>query len=684
MKRSKKTKHALVASVVSATLCCGLLLGTTFAWFTDSVTNTGNTIQAGTLDVGFQYRALTSAGDYDDVPETAAQVGELFTSKQWEPGRSQGVDLKVSNDGNLALKWELSFQNVNSVDGNEDNTSCDIADVLDVYVVAANATNLENAQCIGTLAEVRDGQKAVKTGTLEKGANPEEFSVILKMQEGADNRYQDCKVTFDVYLRAAQYTIEQDGFGRNQYDAEATYSPVKLNADNLEEKLNAAADGDTVEIPSGELDGDITIYGNKSLTIIGAEDGSTVINGAIKYGGDGVASQEDNTLTLQNLTIKTENKTAVQFAFDNQAENLVIKMENCTVEGNGSEQSFGVLSMDEPHDCKVVLKDVIFRDQFCAIAVADHHFNYSENPNTNNKVEMENVSFESCTYEYQLYFDEDQTNEMDDGNYYKDINDVIAKGDIARFNNVFTIAETKVVTAGGTAEENGLALQTAVEQAAEGATVLILPGDYELPQSTYSSPINGGLNYGINIDKSLSLVNAGTGDVNITGGGTGYTSGMILFTKYDVDVTIDGLNFEGGAWDIIGFDDPGVKNVTIKNCKFHVTGVNGTPVKLKLLSGEITNNTFVGEQCGYGVRIIGLDKRATSWPDGQVPQDLMVDIDITGNDFSQLSIADETRGVVQISTADSGTVTVSNNTFANKMTGETVKDDGSVATVVTR
>lgn len=67
----KATKKSLWLSAVSMMLCVVMLLGTTFAWFTDSVTNTGNVIQAGNLDVKFGYRGLTATGDYQDVENTA-------------------------------------------------------------------------------------------------------------------------------------------------------------------------------------------------------------------------------------------------------------------------------------------------------------------------------------------------------------------------------------------------------------------------------------------------------------------------------------------------------------------------------------------------------------------------------------------------------------------------------------
>ena len=51
MTNSKTTRRALVLSVLSLLLCCSMLVGTTFAWFTDSVTSGKNKIVAGNLDI---------------------------------------------------------------------------------------------------------------------------------------------------------------------------------------------------------------------------------------------------------------------------------------------------------------------------------------------------------------------------------------------------------------------------------------------------------------------------------------------------------------------------------------------------------------------------------------------------------------------------------------------------------
>ena len=51
----KTTRKALVLSLLALLLCCSMLVGTTFAWFTDSVTSGNNKIIAGNLDVELEY-----------------------------------------------------------------------------------------------------------------------------------------------------------------------------------------------------------------------------------------------------------------------------------------------------------------------------------------------------------------------------------------------------------------------------------------------------------------------------------------------------------------------------------------------------------------------------------------------------------------------------------------------------
>ena len=95
------SKRALLMSALSLLLCASMLIGTTFAWFTDSVTSTNNIITAGNLDVELYWS--TDAADWKAVDGDT----NVFTDQLWEPGHTEVVYLKVKNAGTLALKYNL-------------------------------------------------------------------------------------------------------------------------------------------------------------------------------------------------------------------------------------------------------------------------------------------------------------------------------------------------------------------------------------------------------------------------------------------------------------------------------------------------------------------------------------------------------------------------------------------------
>ena len=82
--KKNQTRRALLMSALSLLLCCSMLIGTTFAWFTDSVTSGRNTIQSGNLDVELEY--------YDAETKNWASVSNLSTDLLGWPGRHTGVD----------------------------------------------------------------------------------------------------------------------------------------------------------------------------------------------------------------------------------------------------------------------------------------------------------------------------------------------------------------------------------------------------------------------------------------------------------------------------------------------------------------------------------------------------------------------------------------------------------------
>ena len=103
MTNSKSTKSALLTSSISLLLCFAMLLGTTFAWFTDNVSSTNNIITAGNLDIELYYQN-------DEVTtwtEVDANTNVFKTATLCEPGQTEVVKLKVVNAGTLDLKYQL-------------------------------------------------------------------------------------------------------------------------------------------------------------------------------------------------------------------------------------------------------------------------------------------------------------------------------------------------------------------------------------------------------------------------------------------------------------------------------------------------------------------------------------------------------------------------------------------------
>ena len=230
------SKKSLLASGVALLASVALLAGTTFAWFTDSVVNTGNKIQAGSLDVQLL--------EFKDGKYTEVGKEPIFDYDKWEPGYTDVHAFQIRNNGTLALKYQVDLV----VNGE----ASALADVIDVYyradarAISALPTSLDGMTRVGTLSEVLAKTDGAARGHLSRGKS--DFATIaLHMQEGAGNAYQKLSLgtTFDIVVSATQYTEEKDGFNNPNYDAGAEI----VNAVNVKLDYNpnfAAANPDKV------------------------------------------------------------------------------------------------------------------------------------------------------------------------------------------------------------------------------------------------------------------------------------------------------------------------------------------------------------------------------------------------------------------------------------------------------
>ena len=257
----KKTKKSLVLSIITLLLCSCMFIGSTFAWFTDTVSNTGNKIQAGTLKVGLeQYKANPegTAGAGGQWVDISGSENPVFNYSLWEPGYSQYAVLRVRNNGTLALKYKLLLNVNGTLVLNDKGYS--IADAIDVYgftttnetlaTIAYGETSfaefeaIEGVTDLGTLSSLLFDEDGAAYGVLlPDGASDAQTSEVvgsayavlcLHMREEAGNEYQGMALgtSFDITLNATQYTYEKDGFNSKNYDELADGNPDHPEFDN--------------------------------------------------------------------------------------------------------------------------------------------------------------------------------------------------------------------------------------------------------------------------------------------------------------------------------------------------------------------------------------------------------------------------------------------------------------------
>ena len=274
MTNTKSTKRALLASVMAMLLCFPMLLGTTFPWFTDSVTSAGNKIVAGTLDVELLMDADVD-GTYDDISDSTSPIfGESSIAQNnnaatlWEPGKTQVAYLAIKNNGQLALKYTVGLD--------VQNVSKDLYEVMEYAIVPdADANHKVTSWTSGNSVEV--GTQSVSGDvSLPVGAT-HYFALVIHMDEEAGNEYQGGEVNFDLTVLATQDTVESDSFG-NQYDANA--SEVEVVVDSTEELEAALTAGKKIIGVKGSVELAAAPAGQNRdmdhVTLVGLTDDATI------------------------------------------------------------------------------------------------------------------------------------------------------------------------------------------------------------------------------------------------------------------------------------------------------------------------------------------------------------------------------------------------------------------------
>ena len=246
MSNKKATKRALLTSITALAMCVVMLVGTTFAWFTDTATANVNKIQAGNLDVALemldtaQNKWVTAEGKTLEFKKAdAALSGEKVL---WEPGcRYELPALRVVNKGNLALKYKIQ---ITGIQGN-----AKLNKVIDWTI--------------------NDAPVNLTEGHLAANAEGDSFTIKGVMQTTAGNEYQGLSIDgIAITVFATQDTVEYDSFS-NTYDENADMTPDnldKLLLVNLTSPVAKDAEGNITDTTiSNTVDEEIN-YENPNFT----------------------------------------------------------------------------------------------------------------------------------------------------------------------------------------------------------------------------------------------------------------------------------------------------------------------------------------------------------------------------------------------------------------------------------
>ena len=295
MNNKKATKRALLTSVMALVMCVVMLVGTTFAWFTDTASTGVNKIQAGNLDVKLMYST-----DMQTWTEATEQTKLFDDNALWEPGYTQVVYLKVVNAGNLALKYEVS---TNSYDMERGKNAAGELFYIDKFLRIGTATT-ENAfngrsDAIAAIAGSeknmgKEMQISDDWAVLDPKAESKPFAVVIYMPTTVGNEANNVQSWrhpslkgFGLVVNATQATVESDSFGIT-YDEKASTIITTVNASSgtHEVKENVQANGSFGAVQAEgtakfTIDADVyAIYAKNAAMAVEAGGTSTVtING---------------------------------------------------------------------------------------------------------------------------------------------------------------------------------------------------------------------------------------------------------------------------------------------------------------------------------------------------------------------------------------------------------------------
>ena len=333
MTSSKSTKRALISGALAILMCVAMLIGTTFAWFTDTASTGVNKIVAGNLDIELQMK--DNDGNWVNAEGkilpflVEGEIPAEGTQILWEPGCTYYVpQIRVLNKGNLAVKFE--------------------------YIPEALGVTGKLAEVLELVLPETDGN--IEPEVLKPGEASPEWSFGYHMLESAGNEYQNATATgICVTVVATQATYEKDSID-DQYDKDAEYPISVTTGDELQAIVSNATAPVNIVLTNSITTNNFVIPADKDVTL--DLNGRTVTNaGSHTILNKGHLTLTDSSADKSGQIISLKGNTAAL----RNGDNAVCVVEGGTISRDGANgntwhvvENFGKMTFNGG---KVVLKN---------------------------------------------------------------------------------------------------------------------------------------------------------------------------------------------------------------------------------------------------------------------------------------------------------------------------------------
>lgn len=340
----KAAKRSILICVLTLILSVSLLAGVTFAWFTDSITNSGNTIQSGELAIDATAYDRVDAAETDGLTVT---IGEgnvasgtyyfeaegaslrngdpVITEENWQPGDMNAKLFTVSNEGSIDAVVSLDFF-----------VSGDLAEAMWYDFIAvdpANGTILgeflqrNDLNTLQALAADREFTLSPAAGLEDGEVSQVTFLFVYGLSTSATNEAMNKAVNVNVVVSAKQ-------------NVEGAEGPVVVNpGTDLSETLAEVPDNSTVVLSEGNyiVDDSLDLSGKEGIVIDGngatltTSDAISGISTLASNGGNIIEIAGASNVTIRNLTISGAEHHGI-----NIWESTDVVVENVTIENSGA------------------------------------------------------------------------------------------------------------------------------------------------------------------------------------------------------------------------------------------------------------------------------------------------------------------------------------------------------------